>query len=230
MSGSMEARGRGSSHEPDKTLRMAWELGIKVPLGESFPCVLPGCSGHTAKLHPTRPGYWQYRCEGYPRSFGLAEVRAFLAYGDVRTISDTAAARWRDRLEYDAGLRGPLGVNVVLPPDSSDSLEKVAMGLRRLVGLRDPEIWSGKPFLYTRSFVVAWAGVSSDQARRGVRQLEQLGVIKRVGRRRVDGGFEAIEWQLGDGWQPRTLLEELGTEDAVVEEFRRAFDAHEEPA
>jgi hypothetical protein len=223
----MEALGAASYPEPDKTLRMARVLEITAPLGETFPCVLPGCNGHSARLQRSGQGYWQYRCSRRQRSFGLAEVLAFQAYGEVRPISDVEAARWHDRLEYEAGLRKPLSAPFALSPDRSEPLRKVARALWLLVTLRD-ERWDGQPFFFTRRFVMASAGVTSDQARRCVRQLEELGVLKRVGRRRMAGGYEAIVWQLGDGPRAETLLELLGTEDAVIEEFCRAFDAREE--
>lgn len=182
----------GGAAGADRTAICARCLGIPT-LHEAFPCVLRG-HDHTAYMHPTAHGFWAYRCEGADRSYGLGEVRAFLAYGQVRRITDVEAVRWRERLEHEAGLREMRGVPA-LPPNLSPTARVVGEGWRTLVGLRDQR-WGDEPFIFARAFVIAWCRVTSDQARRGVDALERVGVIVRAGTHRI-GRHEAILWRPG---------------------------------
>jgi hypothetical protein len=174
------------------TAARALALDITASLGERFECILPGHEGHEARLHPIHGRGWRYECD-VGEELGLAEVRASLAYGQVRRrISAIEAALWRARLECEAGLRTVELVLPELPAGASDPLCDVAQGWALLVALRDTE-----PHPFARSFVAAWCDVSTDQARHAVRDLERLKVIRRVGTVRV-GSHEAILWLPGE--------------------------------
>lgn len=184
---------RDGSVGVDKTARRAKALGIAAPLGESFPCILPG-HDDTARLHPTAKGFWHYRCEGDDkRELGLAEVRAALAYGEVRRISRTEAARWRERLDHEAGVLAFREVPIALNPRASDATRHVANGLRLFLGLRDAR-WGEQPFTWAREFVMAYCNVTDQQARDAVRTLEhEHKAIERTGEK----NGRAIVWRLG---------------------------------
>jgi hypothetical protein len=202
------------------TAARAKALGIDAPLGERFGCIFMRHLDR-AYLHPTTAGYWQYQCEAENPSYGLAEVRASLSYGRPVRPSRIECARWRERLDYEAGIsdRGPAAIPL---PDAFGhaATTRVGEGWRLLVGLRDPDVWGDQPYVFARAFVRAWCQVTDRQARFAVRRLEDAGVMVRVGTR-----GRAILWQPG----PPTLRLVLGSEDAVVDAFRDAFDATEEP-
>jgi len=104
--------GDGSIEATDWTVARARALGITVPpLYGRFQCVLAG-HDHDARLHPTTTGFWVYRCEGLGRGVGLAEIRAFIGYGGERHISKLEAARWSERLDYEASLRPAIPLDV----------------------------------------------------------------------------------------------------------------------
>ncbi len=162
--------------EPDRTAARAAALGIDAALDEPFACILPG-HGHDARLHPTPRGYWAYSCGR--DTWGLGEIRAFLAYGTVKRINPVQAARWRERLDHDAGLLSPRPVLFSVPDRWPPSARRVADGMRLYLGLRHP-LWEGQPFTFARAFAMAYCGVTSDEARNGVGLLEQAGIIERV--------------------------------------------------
>jgi len=193
-------------------------LAIEHLLGRWGPCALPGHDDHLARVCPTSGGFWQYNCEGQAVGFGLAELRAFQGYGEVRHISNVEAARWRERLQYEAGLlldRGP--APIPLPERCSEATRRVGEAWRLLVGLRDP-MWGAEPFTYAREFVAAYAGVTEEQARRAVDELEEFGSIIRTGEK---NGLALLR-------RPGpTLLLYTGSYDGVVQAFLDAFDGEE---
>jgi hypothetical protein len=172
----------------DETAARVKALGIEAPLGEQFDCILPGHED-SARVHSTARKHWLYRCEGEQRGLGLAEVRAAAAYGDVRRISPVEAARWKERLDYEAGLRQPRVVE--LNAVGSNATRRVLGGLRLFLGLRD-ERWDGQPFVWARPFVIAYCGVTDQQARDGVRELRNQGVLESTDER----AGRAILWRL----------------------------------
>jgi hypothetical protein len=91
-------------------------------------------------------------------------------------------ARWKERLDFEAGVVKPREVSIDLPSPASSAVQAVAEGWRLLVGLRDARWGHDQPFTFGRAFVRAWCGVSDEQARRAVRVLEDAGVLVRVGR------------------------------------------------
>lgn len=177
----------------DETERRARALGITGKLGDPFPCILRDHGGHEARLLRAKSGYWKYGCTAQAGSWGLGEVRALLGHGDLRQVSNTSAARWRERLDYEAGLLVPRPVPIVLPSTASAALTKVARGWGLLVGLRDPR-WKDDPFTFARQFVMAYCQVTDQQAKTCVRQLEGLGEMCRVGQL-PRGRHWAVLWQ-----------------------------------
>ena len=103
--GRLYGDGDGSDGIRDETVARLRAPGIQVALFKSFRCVIPD-HDHKARVVFTRfreadslvAGRWQYYCDGLARGVGLAEVRAFLAYGDARSISNLEAARWREQV------------------------------------------------------------------------------------------------------------------------------------
>lgn len=165
----------------DETARRAIALGITVSPGdpEPFPCVIPG-HNHTARLHWNRgTRHWQYRCEEPGKVFGLADVRASIGYCQPRWLSGVEAARWRERLDHDAGLLDPRPVPFTIPSGLSAGGLAVAEGWRLLVGLRDQR-FGDSPFVFARKFVAAWCGVSEQQARDGVEEIKRHALLVAV--------------------------------------------------
>src|SRR5450759_384376 len=93
----------------DETALRAKALGITAPLFDSFPCILDG--QHTARLHPMRlkdgKVVWQYASRALGRSVGLNELRGIRAYGADRGMTRQEAARWGERLDFEAGPAWP---------------------------------------------------------------------------------------------------------------------------
>lgn len=222
----------------DKTAARARALGIDAQPGCSFACVIAG-HDHSARLHPTAKGFWQYRCDGAAAGYGLSEVRAFLGYGRVRKISKVEAARWGERLDHEAGLLDREPVRLLVPRGASSAAKLIAASVGLFVGLRNPRWPQDEPFPFARDFARAYCGVSDDIARRGVRGLEANGLIERVGK-----CGRAILWRLsrehrgatppdgGCASLPRARpVEGAGAEgDHLVAELIDAFDAEEMPA
>lgn len=168
----------GEARETDKTVARARILGIDVPLGERFECILPQHASHPAVLRPTRRGFWHLECLAEKVSLGLGEVRAARAY-DALGRRGVEVSRWGERLDYEAKLLVPRPFPIVLPEGAPDSLRRVARGWQLLVGLRHP-MWGNDPFTFARRFVMAYCGVTDQQARDQVRALERLGYMRRV--------------------------------------------------
>jgi hypothetical protein len=171
--------------QTDRTVAMARALGITASLGARFACLFADHE-HDAYLHPARGGRWQYRCPAAPRSYGLAEVLANLAYGRAKTRSRVELARCHERLRYLAGLLLPRPTPE-LPASLSPTARRVGEGFRLLAGLRD-EQWGDDPFTFAREFVMAYCDVTNEQARRGVEGLERAGLM------------------IGAGWNGRARL------------------------
>lgn len=183
--------------EASTTTKLAAVLGI-VPPFDAFACVLPGHAGCTAELHRPRPhGYFLYRCPS-PWSGGLADVCASQRYGNVRTLSGIEAARWRERLEFDAGIRAPHNIVMKLPADASSAATRVAAGISLFLGLRDFGQWGTQPWTFTRRFAMAYCGVSEDIARRGTAELRKHGVIVLVDALALGATRRAYLWRLAD--------------------------------
>lgn len=180
------------SHKPrDETAARLRALGIDGGLFERFPCVLPR-HDHTAHVFfASRERYWLYACDGLTRGIGFGEVRAAIAYGAVREISSVQAARWRERLDFDAGLRLPVALGVHSPERRPESARIVAEKMCLLVGLRDERFPLTEPFPFASDFARAYCDLTSDRVRAGKDWLEHERVIYRAGK-----NGRAILWKL----------------------------------
>jgi hypothetical protein len=163
-------------------------LGIGAPLFKSFRCVIGG-HDHKARVNFTRvmgansshAGYWRYYSDCLAHGVGLAEVRAFIAYGEVRSLSPLECARWRERLDFEAGLLMPVPLVVELPEPCPESARIVAGWMRVFVGLRDARFAKQEPFVFAREFAPAYCGLSVDMVRAAMSWLQRAGVIRRAG-------------------------------------------------
>jgi hypothetical protein len=173
----------------DQTAARAKALGIDAPLGERFEFELFG-RRESAQLHPTRKGFWIYRSPS--GEFGLGEIRGLLAYGSKRHLSPVEQARWKERLDWEAGLLDREPLDLGAPEDATLAAQKVARGIGLFLGLRDERWPVGEPFVFARDFLKAYCDVTDDGARRAMRELESLGLIVRVGR-----SGRALRWRLG---------------------------------
>jgi hypothetical protein len=195
----------GSIGERDETTARLHALGIDTPLFKSFRCVLPG-HDHKARATFTRitgakssnTGFWRYYCEGLRQGVGLAEVRAFIAYGEEQRLTNLEAARWRERLDFEADLRCPASVNVQLPEPCPEAARIVAGKMRLFVGLRDARFPLNEPFVFAYDFAQAYCDLSGDQVRGGKDWLERAGVIYRSGL-----SHRSILWKLSAQDQTR---------------------------
>jgi hypothetical protein len=165
----------------DETAARVKSLGIDAPLYKSFRCIIPG-HNHQARVHPTTAGFWEYRCEGITGGAGLGEVRAFVAYGCKRHLSSLEAARWRERLDYEAHLRSPVPLNVEFPEPCPESARIVVGRMRLFVGLRDARFPFNEPFVFAHDFAQAYCGLTADRVRDGKNWLERASVIYRAGK------------------------------------------------
>jgi hypothetical protein len=179
---SLEAGGKrgAASEDPDLTTARALALGIRAPLGESFRFRLFG-RVERAELHPTRAGFWVYRSKS--GEYGLGELRGLIAYGRPGKLTGLEQSRWMERLDYEAGLREPREVVLAIPQDASRAAKIVAEGIALFLGLRDATHWPlHEPFTFARDFNMAWCQVSSDVAKRGIREVHALGLIEQLGK------------------------------------------------
>jgi hypothetical protein len=152
---------------PDRTAARARELGIEVADGGlyglgSFACVLPRCK-RRAVLIP-RPPYWLYACECLSKPVDLASIRAYRGYGKrLPGLKGVELARWRERLDYEAGLTRCRLAPIELPEQASAIAHRMADGCRLLVGLRDDR-WNTEEFTLARNFSKAWCALTDAEA------------------------------------------------------------------
>jgi hypothetical protein len=111
-------------------------------------------------------------------------------------VSRVEAARWRERLQYEAGLIKPRPTGWGVPPDCSPQAQQIAHGVDLLLGLRDAERWTDQPFTFARGFAAAWCGMSKPDARKGIEELRDRRYLQAVGSVPC-GAHDAILWQLG---------------------------------
>jgi hypothetical protein len=164
-------------------------LGIPWPATEPFEYELFG-RVHVATLRLSG-GHWVLRSAS--GEFNLAELRAYSAYGDKRYLSRLEKARWLERLDWEAGGHQPDAFETPLLDDASSAAHAIVSGIGLFLTLRDERWALEEPFVFAREFAKAWCGVTEDGARRGIRELEQLGVIERVGK-----SGRALLWRLAD--------------------------------
>lgn len=191
----------------DKTRARVAALGIALPSPDSlngwqFPCVLPD-HDHLAKVHwYAEKGCWRYACVA--ASMGLNEVRAAQA-GRPR-ITGLEAARWNERLDYEAGLRKPRAVALTVPDDASRAAKAIGHGLELYLGLRDERFSKYEPFVFSHAFRMSYCDVTAEASRRGMDELRARGLIVIVGKRPIPNSqYPANEWRL-TGWPPRLAV------------------------
>jgi len=160
---------------------------------------LPG-HADKARLYRSSDGHWRYRCGGWDG--GLADVRASIAHGrpvrvdgpDGAQLGRVVVSRWRERLDYEAGLLVRRPVSHELPDGLSSAGLAVARGVLLLLALRDDERWDGPTFTFARRFAIAWCGVTESVARSGLAELREAGFLRNVGQAKDRSSL----WQLGE--------------------------------
>lgn len=191
MPGRLYGDDDGSVVFQDETRARLRALGRHIEPHKPFACVFDW-HDHDARVYSTTSGFWHYSCDGLPHGIGLGEVRAMLAYGSERRISNLEAARWRERLDFEAGLRFPGPLAVELPEPHPAAAGKAAGGMSLFVGLRDPRFFPlGEPFVFAYDFAQAYCGLTGDQVRSAKEWLERHEVIYRVAKH-----GRAILWKL----------------------------------
>ena len=176
---------KGLSGKPQQT------RGIDAELDAWFDCVIPGRDHDHQAVIRDDPSRFTYVCADGKR--GLAEVRASIAYREPKRLRPTEAARWRERLWFEAGLIKRHPGDWTVPPTCSPNALKIAGGIALLLSLRDKR-WAGQPFTFARAFAAAWCDMSEPAVRQGIEELRDRGHIREVGRRRC-GPHDLIEWQ-----------------------------------
>ncbi len=167
--------------ERTRNAARARALGTATGIDVDFRCVLPE-HRHAAQLTETPNGYWLYRCAEHDQ-LSLAQLRAGIAgFPRFSSLSGVLASRWLERLDYEAALRKPSQVSVILPAKYSEATARVARGIGLFLGLRD-ERWQREPFTFARDFTIAYCGVTNDEARWALEALASAGSIELVGKR-----------------------------------------------
>jgi len=110
-------------------------------------------------------------------------------------LGPVVVSRWRERLDYEAGLLTLRSVDHELPDGLSSAGLKVARGVLLLLALRDDERWDGPTFTFARRFAIAWCGVTESVARSGLAELREAGFLRHVGQAKKD---RSSLWQLGE--------------------------------
>lgn len=187
------------SETPDHTVGRMRALGLFAGLHATQPCVLPEHE-HPARVRWDRRGFPLYVCEA--GTWGLAEVRAHLAYGRVVSVSQLEASRWRERLDYEAGLRVPSVVPLHVPDGAPDNARAVGQGVALFLGLRGERWPREEPFTFARSFCMAYCDLSDMDARRGIDWLADAGLVIHEGWTK-GRGHPAKRWVL-PSWAART--------------------------
>jgi hypothetical protein len=137
------------------------KLGIDVGVLTPCRCPLPGHTGSASVQFDGRKQMWKLRCDcpevrDEQHWLLLAEVRASIAYGDVRhPLTRIEAAVWYFRLGCEAGViewRDP-GVPD-LPPDAPAALRALRDGFELMAGIRI--YFQKREFAFSGAFAAAW--------------------------------------------------------------------------
>lgn len=181
----------------DKTRARAKALKISLDpdsMDEAFDCPIPGHDHEAAMVWYPGATFWRVRCGESRKSYGLAEIRAAIAYGELRHLSVPEASRWLERLDYEAGLLEPAPIELEVPENVSATAQEIARGIRLYLGLRAARggFAPAEPYTFARKFTMAYCDVSDDQARDGMRQLRGCGFVKWTG----DKVGRALVWRL----------------------------------
>lgn len=158
---------------------------LEIPLGTSidrpFTCVLPGHTGHTARLSRNRHGVIVYRDEELRLEmavYTLADVFRIRCTGLPSKMWGPTLAAWNLRLLAEAGTLEP--VHVDLPPlskSSSRDTRKVYKGLMLLFGVRWRFETGIRPVPFSYRFAASWCGVSEHAASEAIKKLLRLDIV-----------------------------------------------------
>lgn len=148
-----------------------------------FPCPLPGHEGRAFIDYAPQDPRDEPRllcCRNRWRSLG--EVRAAQGYGADALRTNIEVATWTRLLAWEAVCFEPAPVYVPeLPGEAPAATRRVREAFALLLGLRWAD-YERRPVAYSIRFAAAWAGVSFRQAREGIAELLELGVIREAGR------------------------------------------------
>jgi hypothetical protein len=186
-------------------------------------------------------GFWKYRCSKFGQRYSVAQLRAILAYRDVPPAAGNKkrqhsnrgpelpgrieVSRWAELLDYEAGLREPVSVPVIIPAGITAAARLVAEDIRLLLGLRESEKWGTEPFVYSRRFAQARTGLTEGVVRGAIQELLRRGVIVRHRGRRQNDRREGDPRR---GAQPYYLGVPPGSDDdALIRLLEYALDAVE---
>jgi hypothetical protein len=151
----------------------------------------------------------------------LASIRAYRGYGKrLPGLKGVELARWRERLDYEAGLTRCRLAPIELPEQASAIAHRMADGCRLLVGLRDDR-WNTEEFTLARNFSKAWCALTDAEAQAARAELESYRVLRRVGHQRLGQPTKFILGSLLTPAPEKTMLD--------VADLIAAFDATEEP-
>ncbi|HLW60595.1 MAG TPA: bifunctional DNA primase/polymerase [bacterium] len=151
-------------------------LGIPGEVGRGFRCILPG-HGETSPSASLGlnsvgiPVYYDWHERDGLKVLTLPEVRAALAYGEVRQLRGPGLATWGLRLLVEAGVLHPVRVEPPPLPDwEPPYVRQVYDGFLFLLGCK----WlhtPGAPTAFSWRFAAAWCGVPQKQAGEAIHHL-----------------------------------------------------------
>lgn len=167
--------------------RLLAALGIHVPVGRAFRCVLPGHAERSpsSSIDPVSGRYHDWHRGGGWHS--LAEVYASRKAGRIVRLEGPSASKWWDRLRWEAG-----ELEVVVPapprlaPDTPPRTVRVVEGFVLLVALREHRDGPG-PVPYTRRFITAWCGLSEHHAEQAKLDALRRGALVKEAEERHKG-------------------------------------------
>lgn len=161
-------------------------VGEHARVNVPFCCVIPGHTEQRASasvFRDPRTGLFVYRDwhQRGPEWLTLAQVRAAQGYGAVQELRGPEAARWYDRLFFEAGILKPEPVPLPsLPSDARMPVVLARQGFGLLLGLRWLTEPVGTPTPFARSFISGWCGLAPSTAERAKVELLRLDVIRKV--------------------------------------------------
>jgi hypothetical protein len=140
----------------------------------------------------------------------------------IRPPGPVEVNRWAELLDYEAQLRDPQPVALLIPLALSEPARRVAEAMRLMLGLRH-EMWEAEPFTFSRRYTQALTGLSEDLAKRALRELRDGHVIVLEGK--TGFGMRAPNsYRLGT---PREVGAVPVTEDSLVNFLMAEFAATE---
>jgi hypothetical protein len=165
-------------------------LGITVPVGVKFPCVLPG---HRPDRDPSanlglapENGHVLYRCWQTDKTYTLAHVYAATVTGTrIEDLPWTAESHvmWKLRSLLDCGLINGLHLRTLsMPPSPHRLIAENLPAVTRYVQARAVSK-IGLPAPFVPTFIGPWCGISTDVARELRYQLIRAGLMTKTGKK-----------------------------------------------